>query len=122
HEIWFNLGDRDLAIALERARLLADGVRLTEVHRRIAQALGVRSPVLPMTDQPVRTRVMAGGRWWPFQEFMIRSGGVGSVDEVDYRGARAARPTPEVLEAIASARAVVIGPSNPVISIGPILT
>ncbi len=74
-----------------------------------------------MSDLPVRTRVLAHGRWWPFQEFMIKARGEGPVDDVDFRGARAAAPTPEVVEAIASAQAIVIGPSNPIISIGPIL-
>jgi len=120
-DVWFNLGDRDLAIGVERARRLADGERLTTAHAAIAQALGVRTPVLPMTDQPVRTRVLARGRWWPFQEFMIKARGEGPIDEVEFRGAGAAQPTPEVLAALAQARAIVIGPSNPVISIGPIL-
>ena len=122
-DVFFNLGDRDLAIGIERAQALDRGVRLTDAHTAVADALGVRARVLPMSDQPVRTRVMAHGRWWPFQEFMIRSPGRGSgpVDEIDFRGARCAPATPEVLEAIASARAIVIGPSNPVASIGPIL-
>ena len=120
-EVWFNLGDRDLAIALERTRLLTEGMRLTEAHRLIAGRLGVRSAVLPMSDTPVRTRVMAHGRWWPFQEFMISANGEGPVQDLDYRGASAARPTPEVLAAVSDARALIIGPSNPVISIGPIV-
>ncbi len=120
-DVWFNLGDRDLAIGLERARVLDAGGRLTEAQARIARALGVGAAVLPMTDRPVRTRVLAGGRWWPLQEFMIRRGGDGPVDDVDFRHARAAAATPEVLAALATARAIVIGPSNPVISIGPIL-
>jgi LPPG:FO 2-phospho-L-lactate transferase len=120
-EVWFNLGDRDLAIALERARMLASGRRLTEAQAAIARALGVRARVLPMCDGPVRTRVQAHGRWWPFQEFMIRTRAEGPVDELEFVGARAARASPEVLEAIAGARAIVIGPSNPVISIGPML-
>jgi LPPG:FO 2-phospho-L-lactate transferase len=69
----------------------------------------------------VRTRVMADDRWWPFQEFMIKLDDGVRVQDVDLRGLRAAPPTPEVLQAIATARAIVIGPSNPVISIGPIL-
>lgn len=120
-EVWFNLGDRDLAVAVERAHGLTHGLRLTEAQDRIAKALGVSARVLPMSDTPVRTMVMAQGRWWPFQEFMIRGGGQGPVEEVDYRGAHGAAPSAEVLEALARARAVVIGPSNPVISIGPIL-
>jgi LPPG:FO 2-phospho-L-lactate transferase len=121
HEIWFNLGDRDLAYGLDRARQLREGRRLTEAHADITRALGLTAAVLPMSDRPVRTRVMAGGRWWPLQEFMIRHGARGPVEDVEFRHAAAAAPTPEVLDALARARAIVIGPSNPVISIGPIL-
>jgi LPPG:FO 2-phospho-L-lactate transferase len=120
-DVWFNLGDRDLALGVERTRMLAAGVRLTEAHATLARALGSHAHVLPMSDLPVRTRVQAHGRLWPFQEFMIRASAQGPVDGVEYRGARAATASPEVLKAIASARAIVIGPSNPVISIGPIL-
>ena len=120
-DVWFNLGDRDLAIGIERAHRLAAGERLTDAHTAIAHALNVRARVLPMTDNPVRTRVRAHGRWWPFQEFMIKARGAGPIDDVDYRGIRSASATPEVLAAIKQARAIVIGPSNPVISIGPIL-
>ncbi|MHB8659251.1 MAG: 2-phospho-L-lactate transferase [Solirubrobacteraceae bacterium] len=119
--VWFHLGDRDLAIGLERARALRAGARLTDAQATITRAMGVSAAVLPMCDAPVRTQVMAADRWWPFQEFMIRHGGEGPVQDVEFRGARAASITPEVLEAIASARAIVIGPSNPVLSIGPIL-
>ncbi len=120
-EVWFNLGDRDLAIGVERARALAAGTSLTAAHAAITGALGVSARVLPATENPVRTRVLAHGRWWPFQEFMIKGRGTGPVDEVDFRGAGAARATPEVLEALHDAAAIVIGPSNPVVSIGPIL-
>ncbi|MDQ6774668.1 MAG: 2-phospho-L-lactate transferase [Actinomycetota bacterium] len=119
--VWFNLGDRDLAIGLERAHRLDGGERLTEAHAAIAAALGVRARVLPMSDLPVRTWVRAQDRVWPFQEFMIRARGQGPIEDVDFRGARAAGPSHDVLEAIASARAIIIGPSNPVASIGPIL-
>ena len=120
-DVWFNVGDRDLAIGIERARALDAGSRLTEVQARIAAALGVGAAVLPMSDRPVRTRILAGERWWPFQEFMIRRRGEGPVLDVDVRHLRAAEPTLEVLQALAAARAIVIGPSNPIISIGPIL-
>jgi LPPG:FO 2-phospho-L-lactate transferase len=120
-EVWFNLGDRDLAIGIERTRALEHGQRLTDAHAAIANGLGVRARVLPMSDQPVRTRVKAHGHWWPFQEFMIKRRGAGPVDGVDFHGARAATPSPEVLDALETAQAIVIGPSNPVISIGPIL-
>jgi len=120
-EVWFNLGDRDLALALERLRMLRGGARLTDAQAAIVRALGVRANVLPMSDYPVRTRVLAHDRWWPFQEFMIKAQGAGPVDELEFRGAATASATPEVLEALAAARAIVIGPSNPLVSIGPIL-
>ena len=121
HDIWFNLGDRDLAFGLDRARRLSDGERLTDAHAKITAALGLTAQVLPMTDEPVRTRVLAAGRWWPLQEFMIRHRGEGPIEGIDFRHAAAAMATPEVLDAIRRARAIVIGPSNPIISIGPIL-
>jgi LPPG:FO 2-phospho-L-lactate transferase len=120
-DVWFNLGDEDLAICLDRQARLQDGERLTDVLAHLARSLGVRARVLPMSDEAVRTRVRAAGRWWDFQEFMIRHGGAGPVEDVRFEGAEAAAPPPEALDAIAAARAIVIGPSNPVISIRPIL-
>ena len=118
--MWFNLGDQDLAIGIERARRLEHGERLTDAHATIARAIGAPGRVLPMSDSPVRTRVMANGRWWPFQEYMIRLA-VKVRSRTSIFAVPPARPSPEVLEAIAAARAIVIGPSNPVISIAPIL-
>jgi LPPG:FO 2-phospho-L-lactate transferase len=120
-DVWFNLGDRDLAICLQRARRLAGGATATAAADALRRALGVRATVLPMSDDPVRTWVRARGTWHPFQAFMIREGAAGPVDDVAFRGAERAEPTPQVLEALADARAVVVGPSNPVISIGPML-
>jgi LPPG:FO 2-phospho-L-lactate transferase len=120
-DVWFNLGDRDLAVCLQRARRLAEGARLTETLAELARALRVAARVLPPTDAPVRTHVRARGRWFGFQEFMIRERAAGPVEGVEVRGAGSAAIAPEVLEAVAGARAIVIGPSNPVISIGPIL-
>lgn len=120
-EVWFELGDRDLAIGLERARRLADGARLTEAIAELGAALEAPGRVLPMCDEPVRTRVRAQGVERPFQEWMILAGGAGPIEDVRFAGIEAARPTPEVLDAIARGRAIVIGPSNPVVSIGPIL-
>ena len=119
-EPWFRLGDRDLAFCRVRTDLLASGARLTAAHAAVVDALGLDTPVLPMCDEPVRTRVKAGGRWLPFQEFMIQHRGE-KPEGVELDGIDDARPTPEVLEAIAEAEVIVIGPSNPVISIGPIL-
>lgn len=120
-EIWFNLGDQDLAIALKRARRLTEGRTLTEAQLELNTQLGVRTPVLPMSDRPVRTHVLGDDGWWPLQEFLIRARGQGEVHDVQFRGARQAGATPQVLDAIAGAGVIVIGPSNPVISIGPML-
>ncbi len=121
-DVWFALGDRDLAIGIQRARRLADGARLTEALAELGAALGVRAQVLPMSDERVRTWVRAGDDWMPFQEFMIRAGAEAPVQSTQLRGVQEALPPAEALEAIAAARAIIIGPSNPVVSIGPILT
>jgi LPPG:FO 2-phospho-L-lactate transferase len=120
-DVWFALGDRDLAIGIQRARRLADGARLTDAIAELTAALGVGARVLPMSDEAVRTWVRRRGQWTPFQEFMIRHRAAGPVEETEFRGIGEARPTPEILAAVAAASAIVIGPSNPVISIGPIL-
>ena len=118
---WFRLGDRDLAMCLVRTERLRAGHRLTEAHAAVVEAMGVKARVLPMSDQRVATWVGARGRKLPFQEFMVVERAEGPVDAVELRGIHRARPSPAVLEALASAETIVIGPSNPVISIGPIL-
>ncbi len=118
---WFRLGDRDLAMCLLRTELLAAGRRLTEAHAAVVEGMGVGARVLPMCDEPVRTRIEARGRALSFQEFMIAERAQGPVEGLEFAGAGRASPTPEVLGALAEADVVVIGPSNPVISIGPIL-
>ena len=120
-DAWFALGDRDLAIGIERARRLAEGARLTETLAELGDAFGLRARVLPMSDAPVRTWVRVQGSWMAFQEFMICAGAEGPVEDAELRGVPEAQPTPEVLAAIAAASAIVLGPSNPIISIGPIL-
>ncbi len=118
---WFRLGDRDLAMCLLRTEQLRAGRTLTESHRAVVNAMGVSAHVLPMSDERVSTWVGARGRTMPFQEFMIVEHAEGPVEAVELRGLERARPSDAVLEAIAGAEAIVIGPSNPVISIGPIL-
>jgi LPPG:FO 2-phospho-L-lactate transferase len=122
-EVWFNLGDRDLAWCLERARMIAEeGQSPTAALARLNATIGVRARVLPMSDDPVRTWIRTGGAGWcSFQEFMIRERAGGVIEGLEFRGAEQARPSEEVLAAIAAARAIVIGPSNPLISIAPIL-
>ncbi len=120
-DVWFRLGDRDLAVCLRRARRLAEGARLTEALAELTAALRIPARVLPMSDDPVRTRVKARGAWHGFQQFMIRERAAGPVEDVEFAGAAGATPPPEALDALAEAEAIVIGPSNPVASIGPIL-
>lgn len=121
-EVWFNLGDRDLAWCIERARMLADGLSPTAALARLNAAIGVRAQVLPMSDDPVRTWVRTGtAGWCGFQEFMIGERAEGLIEGVEYRGAEQAAPSAQALAAIARARAIVIGPSNPLASIAPIL-
>ena len=118
---WFRLGDRDLAMCLLRTERLRAGHRLTESHRRVVDAMGVSAQVLPMSDEPVSTWVGVRGRKLPFQEFMIVERAEGPIEAVELRGLHRAPPSDAVLQAIAGAGVIVIGPSNPVISIGPIL-
>jgi LPPG:FO 2-phospho-L-lactate transferase len=120
-EVWFNLGDRDLAWCVERARMLAQGLSPTAALAHLNAAIGVRARVLPMCDEPVRTWVRSAGEWRAFQEFMILARGEGPVHGLEFRGVERARASAEVLSAIAGARAIVIGPSNPLASIAPIL-
>jgi LPPG:FO 2-phospho-L-lactate transferase len=120
-DVWFNLGDRDLAWCMERSRMISGGLTATEALTHLNAALGVRARVLPMCDEPVRTWVRGAAGWCSFQEFMIRDRAAGPVDGLEFRGAESARPTTAVLDAIAGADAIVIGPSNPLASIAPIL-
>jgi len=121
HEVWFNLGDRDLAWCLERVRLREEGLGPTAALARLDGAIGLQARVLPMSDDPVRTWIRTPAGWQPFQEYMIRQRAEGIVEGLEFRGAEQATPSAEALAAIAGARAIVIGPSNPLASIAPIL-
>jgi LPPG:FO 2-phospho-L-lactate transferase len=118
---WFGLSDRDLAACLYRRQFLDEGGRPTDAQAQIARGLGVEAQVLPMADTPVRTQVITPAGRRALQEYLILDGGQPPVEGVELEGIAAAEPTPEVLAALAEAEAIVIGPSNPVISIGPIL-
>lgn len=118
---WMSLSDLDLAACLYRKEFMAEGGRQTTAQEQIARGVGAVARVLPMSDDPVRTRVMTGGQWKGLQEFLIIEGGMPEVEAIEMDGLAEAGPTPEVLEAIQGAELIVIGPSNPVISIGPIL-
>jgi LPPG:FO 2-phospho-L-lactate transferase len=119
---WFNLGDRDFATHLYRTERLHAGARLTDVTTELAQHFGVKSRILPMSDDRVHTFVKLKGRTAiPFQEYFVRGRARGAVEAIELRGAEKAKPTRDVLDAIQSATAIVIAPSNPFVSIGPIL-
>ena len=118
---WFGLSDRDLATCLLRRELIEAGERPTAVQRRLALGLGARAQVLPMSDEPVRTRVRTPAGWLGLQEFLVREQARGEILELRFEGIDAAEPSPEVAEAVRAADAIVVGPSNPIISIAPIL-
>jgi LPPG:FO 2-phospho-L-lactate transferase len=120
-ESWFGLGDRDLGLHLVRTQALREGARLSEVTARLCRALGLRSRLLPASDDPVRTFVETPAGTFPFQTWFVARGHRDEVDAVHYAGAPRAAAAPGVLEAIAGADVLVITPSNPYVSIGPIL-
>ena len=121
-ETWFRLGDRDLATHLYRTQRLADGATLSEVTAEITAALGIGARLLPMSDDPVRTRVtLAGGPEIAFQEYFVRRQHAVAVESVRFEGADRCKPAPGVLDALGGGDVVVICPSNPVVSIGPLL-
>ncbi len=120
-EVWFNLGDRDLAWCIERTRMLSEGTTLTAATRALTASLPTGAQVLPMCDESVRTWVATDDGWTSFQEFMIRRRAADPVRGFEFRGVERARVTPQVTAALAQAQAVIVGPSNPLVSIDPIL-
>jgi LPPG:FO 2-phospho-L-lactate transferase len=118
---WFGLSDRDLAACLYRRQFLEEGGSLTDAQAQIGRGLGVEARVLPMCEAPVRTKVQTAAGVRALQEYLIVDRGRPEVHGVELEGIEAAEPSAEVLEALRWAEAIVIGPSNPVISIGPIL-
>ena len=120
-DTWFNLGDRDLATHLTRTHALRDCQPLSAVTARLAARLGVAARILPMSDEPVRTMIRTPGGRLTFQEYFVREKALVEVVGVDYEGAVSARPAPGVVDAIRAADAIVVCPSNPVTSVGPIL-
>ena len=120
-EAWFGLGDRDLATHLHRTLRLAEGAGLAQVTAEICAHLGVEARVLPMTEDPVRTRITTAAGPRSFQEYLVRDGAAAEIEQIELEGADAARPAPGLLEALAQAERIVICPSSPVVSIGTIL-
>ncbi len=118
---WFSLADRDLAACLYRRQFIEEGGRPTDAQAQIARGLGVEAKVLPMSDSPVRTKVLTAAGRRDLQEYLIVDRGEPDVLGVELEGIERAEPSREALDALRGAEAIVIGPSNPVISIGPIL-
>ena len=120
-ETWFRLGDRDLATAIVRTARLRAGGRLTDVVRGLQRAHGVGPAILPMTDTPVRTEVRTDDGWLDFQEYFVHRRQEPVVHEVRFTGVDAAQATPEVLDALAATEVIAFAPSNPFVSVAPIL-
>lgn len=120
-EIWFKLGDKDLAIHITRSALLREGIKLSEVTRRVCKALGIKAAILPVSDDRIETRITTARCDLSFQEYFVRDRWADEVENVFFVGVEKSRPAPGVIEALHQADAIVICPSNPVTSIGPIL-
>jgi LPPG:FO 2-phospho-L-lactate transferase len=120
-DAWFRLGDRDFATHIARGARLRDGATLSDAVLGLQAARGLMTRILPMADEPVRTQVRTGEGWLDFQEYFVHRHQAPEVLEVRYAGIDRASPSPLVAAAIADASVVVIGPSNPIVSIGPIL-
>ena len=120
-ETWFRIGDADLATHVHRAGLMRDGASLTDATAAMAAALGVPSRLLPASDDPVRTVIQTDEGPIDFQTYFVRRAQADDVRGLDFRGADAAKPAGAALRALEEAELIVIGPSNPLVSIGPIL-
>lgn len=120
-EDWFRVGDLDLGLHLVRTQALREGATLSEVTARLVRAAGVEVTLLPATDDRLRTKLVTPSGAFPFQEWFVARAHADEVDEVLFDGAETARPAPGVLEALDRAEALVIAPSNPFVSIWPIL-
>lgn len=121
NDAWFNLGDKDLATHITRTKLLREGFKLSEVTEHLRRALGVGAKLLPMSDQTVETRVTTRQGEISFQEFFVKDRWATEVMAVRFAGAEKSAPAPGVVEAIQSASGIILCPSNPITSIGPIL-
>jgi LPPG:FO 2-phospho-L-lactate transferase len=122
HETWFKLGDRDLATHITRTRLLREGRTLAQATAELCRMLGVKPKLTPMSNEPVRTRIVSDNRTMDFQEYFVKKATNISVTKVLYEGAEKAKPALGILDAINKAERVVVCPSNPILSIGPILS
>jgi LPPG:FO 2-phospho-L-lactate transferase len=120
-ETWFGLGDRDLAAHIVRTARIRAGAGLTEACLGLQRSLGISAAVLPMSDDPIRTEVQTADGWLEFQEYFVHRHQAPEVRAVRFRGIEAAAMTGRVVAAIEAAAAIVIAPSNPIVSVGPVL-
>ena len=120
-EEWFRLGDRDIGLHLVRSRALRDGTPLSEITAQLTARTGVAARIVPATDDRLRTHVLTAAGRFPFQEWFVGRRHRDDVDAVEYDGAEQARSAPGVIEALGEAEAILVAPSNPYLSIGPIL-
>lgn len=121
-ETWFKLGDRDLAIHIIRTKLLREGKTLSEATTELCKMLGLKVKIIPMTNEPVRTKIVSNKRVLDFQEYFVKRETKNNVEQVLFEGAAKAKAAPGVLEALENAERVVVCPSNPILSISPILS
>jgi len=120
-DTWFKLGDKDFATHLMRTRLLSESLTLSQVTSHIRRTLGVKAALLPMSDERIETRLKTADEDFSFQEYFVKERWQPEVSKVFYAGVEKSKPAPGVLDAIGSASGIIICPSNPVTSIGPIL-
>lgn len=121
NEDWFMLGDRDLATHIHRTKLLREGKTLSEVTDELRQHFGLAMRIMPMSDQPVQTHIKTPAGLLHFQEYMVKRHCSDEVQDVVFMGANEAKPAPGVLDALKDAEAILLAPSNPIVSIGSIL-
>jgi len=120
-ETWFKLGDRDLATHMQRTSMLRSGLTLSQATAKLCRKLNVKHRIIPMSDDPVRTKIISGTRTLDFQEYFVKNKTRDTVTDVVYTDAEKAEPAPGIVEAIRTAERIVLCPSNPILSIGPIL-
>ncbi|MFN0145529.1 MAG: 2-phospho-L-lactate transferase [Dehalococcoidia bacterium] len=121
YQRWFNLGDRDLAMAIHRTRLIHEGVPMDRIVAGLVSDWGLACRIIPMSNDPVRTRIIGPDGEIPFQDYMVKLRTEVEVRGVEFDGAGRAAPAPGVLEALRDSEIVIVAPSNPIVSIGPIL-
>ena len=122
HETWFNLGDKDFATHIYRTYLLKQGLSLSEITNRISQALGLRLQIIPMTNDKFETRIVTDEGILHFQEYLVKRHAKGNVINVLFEGSEEAKPALGVIDSILNASLIIVSPSNPIVSIGTILS